>query len=773
MRFESVTARAFGPFRDQTLRLASGMNIVHGANESGKSSWHAALQAGLCGVKNKKGPPTKQEREFEMQRKPWHGADGWDVEAVVALADGRRVELRHNLAAKSGRARDADVAGQDYSAEISDGAAPNGARWLGLSRASFLNTACVRQTEILEVREGADDLQDALARAADKAGKDVTAATAMQLLADYRKNQIGSERAPTKPLRLTQTDVFDAKLRLDRAKNRLEEYLRRQCDVKTLEQELGKHRGLLRGVQAHKASAAASTAEQRIRRVRELRQSVGEVPPSVTAEDADLANRTAVAIAAWRSAPPQPREPQGTSCEELEGERLTVLEEQARLKAAKPRSRPRYPALLSGLGLLAVAGTGLWMQTTVTMLVGVICSIAGLGTIGWAFATGKRRATEDRRNQQTELAKRLDGLEERIEHRRTADSAYRDAVKQRQNARQELQRAADATGIRESDAAAQVQALRNWQDERQDRIADKNRRWGELQREMAGQSLEQIECEAVAKRKEADALLQDCDTAELNDALRFEGDLPAQLEELQAKMNNAKGELTEFVKGMVSIADAEDDYEDATRRLHRLKKLDQTLEKATEFIAQAQKGVYRGMAGVLGSTLLEWLPQVTGGRYTDCRVDPKTLLVEVREPQGEWRDAGLLSHGTAEQVYLLLRLALCRHLVAENETCPLILDDPVSACDGHRQVLVLETLLAISEETQVILFTHDDDVRDWGHRRLSDANNSQVQELPTASPKEPATEHLGTRIANRFRGASLTEPFEELRGASVRPLGIS
>lgn len=773
MRFESVTAHAFGPFRDQTLKLASGMNIVHGANESGKSSWHAALQAGLCGVKNKKGQPTKREKEFKRQRKPWHGTDGWDVEAVVALADGRRVELRHNLAAKSGHARDADVAGQDYSAEISDGAAPNGARWLGLSRASFLNTACVRQTEILEVREGADDLQDALARAADKAGKDVTAATALQLLADYRKNQVGSKWAPTKPLRLTQTEVSDAKLRLDSAKSRLEDYLRRQRDVKTLEQELGKHQRLLRGVQAHKAKDAASTAEQRIRRVRELQESVGEVPPSVTAQDADLANRIAAAIEAWGSAPPQPRVPQGSTCEELEGERLTVLEEQAWLKAAKPRSRPRYPALLSGLGLLAAAGTGLWMQTTVMMLVGVICSITGLGTIGWAFANGKRKAAEDRLNQLAELAKRLDSLEERIKHRRTADSAYRDDVKQWENARQKLHRAANATGIRESDATAQVLALRNWQDERLDRIADKHRRWGELQRERAGQSLEQIECEAVAKRKEADALLQDCGTAELNDALRFEGDLPARLEELQAKMNNARGVLTEFVKGMVSIADAEDDYEDATRRLHHLKTLDRTLEKATALIEQAQKGVYRDMAGVLRSTLLEWLPQVTGGRYTDCRVDPKTLLVEVREPQGEWRDASLLSHGTAEQVYLLLRLALCRHLVAENETCPLILDDPVSACDGHRQILVLETLLAISEETQVILFTHDDDVRDWGHRRLSDANNSQVQELPTASPKEPTTEHLGTRIANRFRGASLTEPIEELRGASVRPLDIS
>ena len=111
-------------------------------------------------------------------------------------------------------------------------------------------------------------------------------------------------------------------------------------------------------------------------------------------------------------------------------------------------------------------------------------------------------------------------------------------------------------------------------------------------------------------------------------------------------------------------------------------------------------------------------------------------------------------------------------LVAENETCPLILDDPVSACDGRRQILILETLLAISATTQIILFTHDDDVLNWGHSHLSEANHSQVLELPSAESGESATGRLGTRIANRFRGTLLSEPFEELRGASVRPLDI-
>lgn len=78
MRFESVKAHAFGPFQNETLELATGMNVVYGPNESGKSSWHAALYAGLCGVRRKKGMPTREERDFAARRKPWDGG-GWEV----------------------------------------------------------------------------------------------------------------------------------------------------------------------------------------------------------------------------------------------------------------------------------------------------------------------------------------------------------------------------------------------------------------------------------------------------------------------------------------------------------------------------------------------------------------------------------------------------------------------------------------------------------------------------------------------------------------------
>ena len=65
MRIRRVIAQAFGPLAGQTLELADGLTVVHGPNESAKSSWHAALTAALCGLKR-----GGRDEEFERYR-PW------------------------------------------------------------------------------------------------------------------------------------------------------------------------------------------------------------------------------------------------------------------------------------------------------------------------------------------------------------------------------------------------------------------------------------------------------------------------------------------------------------------------------------------------------------------------------------------------------------------------------------------------------------------------------------------------------------------------------
>jgi uncharacterized protein YhaN len=114
-----------------------------------------------------------------------------------------------------------------------------------------------------------------------------------------------------------------------------------------------------------------------------------------------------------------------------------------------------------------------------------------------------------------------------------------------------------------------------------------------------------------------------------------------------------------------------------------------------------------------------WLPIVSGGAYSEISVDPADLNVTVKEQAtGQWRTARLLSEGTREQIFLLLRVAMAEHLVTTDERAPLILDEVTAQSDAERKVQMLQVLHRLSAERQVVLFTHDDDVVAWAQEAL-------------------------------------------------------
>ena len=90
----------------------------------------------------------------------------------------------------------------------------------------------------------------------------------------------------------------------------------------------------------------------------------------------------------------------------------------------------------------------------------------------------------------------------------------------------------------------------------------------------------------------------------------------------------------------------------------------------------------------------------------------------MKDSDGHWRNATLLSHGTAEQIYLLLRIALAEHLTRKGESCPLLLDEVTVQSDRERTARILELLHALSAERQIVLFTQEEDVRDWARSNL-------------------------------------------------------
>ena len=324
-------------------------------------------------------------------------------------------------------------------------------------------------------------------------------------------------------------------------------------------------------------------------------------------------------------------------------------------------------------------------------------------------------------------------LQNRLLMREEQDRRYQEDTLKRTEASSELGEAARQIGNGSLTAEGQRLALQQWLDHRHATLAENRHKlddWETLQRLQGERTLTDLVEEAGRLRREADSLRTISDREAMARAQErgpFREHLDAVNENLidaRGKRHEARGELTEFEARLPNVADAQEQLERADAELARVRRLDKTLDTAIGFLQTAQERVHRDIAPVLRATVLEHLDQVTGGRYVDCVLSPESLQVEVADGDGRWRPANLLSHGTAEQLYLLLRLALAQHLTKPSgEVCPLIFDDVVSAADNDRKRRLLDTLFKISESVQVILFTHEDDVRSWAEERLTGERN--------------------------------------------------
>jgi uncharacterized protein YhaN len=65
-----------------------------------------------------------------------------------------------------------------------------------------------------------------------------------------------------------------------------------------------------------------------------------------------------------------------------------------------------------------------------------------------------------------------------------------------------------------------------------------------------------------------------------------------------------------------------------------------------------------------------------------------------------------MSDGTADQLFLSLRLAGLDHYLDTNEPLPFIVDDIQIKFDNDRAAAALKVLAELSKKTQVIFFTH-------------------------------------------------------------------
>ncbi|MFP4584711.1 MAG: AAA family ATPase [Desulfococcaceae bacterium] len=241
--------------------------------------------------------------------------------------------------------------------------------------------------------------------------------------------------------------------------------------------------------------------------------------------------------------------------------------------------------------------------------------------------------------------------------------------------------------------------------------ARQSKRRTDLEAELAGLDARLHELAAgaplpdfVASAREADPDVLAAEMAALDETIR---DLETRRSELDQTIGGERAALARMDGGdhaAVLQAEAESILARMAADVEhyaRLRLASAVLERAVERYRKKSQGPVLGRAKNL-------FARMTLGRFTDARVEAfqdGDELVGVRHG-GELVRMNQMSDGTADQLFLAVRLASLESYIRHHEPLPFVVDDILVQFDDHRAKATLEVLAELSRETQVIFFTH-------------------------------------------------------------------
>jgi uncharacterized protein YhaN len=224
-------------------------------------------------------------------------------------------------------------------------------------------------------------------------------------------------------------------------------------------------------------------------------------------------------------------------------------------------------------------------------------------------------------------------------------------------------------------------------------------------RQATGLTVDRVETGADALAKvEIDAEVEDLGRKIelLDEALRTEGALVGELQTRRSLIDGsgkAADAMTKAQQSLATVASCAEEYVEVV---------------LARCLLEEQIAVYRDEhQGPLLAGARALFQELTLGNYLglDTDTDDKgTPYLLARGAAGTLVEVAALSTGTRDQLYLALRLAALEHVVEQRGALPVVLDDLFVHFDDQRTAAGLRVLDELASRTQVLLFTHHEQV---------------------------------------------------------------
>lgn len=718
MRILKLSA-SFGSLQNAELTLDEGLNVITAPNESGKSTWAAFLMAMLYGVDSSE-RTTKTNLPVKTKFKPWSGAP---MEGRMELEwQGKRITIERSTKGRvpMGEFRAYETAsGQAVAGMTGENC---GELLLGVSRSVFERSAFIGQGAMALTSDA--ELEKRLSSLVTAGDETVSFSDTQKTLRDWR-NRCRHNRTGLLPQTLMELQETENTLeqirRLHRSDMELmarrEAYLAQQEKLQTLV-------AALKAREANRALEKKTAAEQALKEAENARRQAEQAASALPARETlqELEKQLALLEAEARRLPAEAEEaPVPPECpaafrglpeEEIVPAAQKDAQEAERLSQGKRRSS--YPALaLLALALALQAAVFLIEGGTLRIVLRLVLAALAVGALIWMLLLRRKNRELDAQLARAQELLQKYGVKTYGELVPLAAEycaqlrLYAQKTKQHETRRMELEEERRRVAEQKARLLGQISMLSP------EAAADTEAAHRAIaaalaaldavekarQEENAAKSRYEAVCAALSGVKPVQAPEMDLTGYELgsvsNELLR----LNSSLADVRSQLDQSRGR----VAALGDPAELEAKREALTARAEALTKRYDALELALGALENANSELQTRFSPQISALAGKLLGEMTGERY-DTILLGSDLRAEARE-KGELvtRQLLYLSGGTADQVYLAVRLAICK--LALGEDVPIVLDDALVRFDDERMRAALTLLRQEAGTRQIILFS--------------------------------------------------------------------
>ena len=681
MKIKNIKVNAYGNIENKDINLEEGINIIHGANESGKSTLLNYIISIFYGIsRNKDGKALSDYEKY----KPWNSNE-FSGRISYKLENGEKYEIFRDFNKKNPKIYN------DKLEDISDRFETDkkdGSKFFieqtGIDKQMYLSTVVSTQEEVRLDEKNQNMLIQKIANLAGTGEDNVSYKKALIKLQEKIRDEIGTNKTSQKPINIIEKEIVE-------------------INNKIVETE--KYRNRKYEIDAEKEQILSELKE-----LEQQKQILQELQNSMKSEE-ETKNRLEIRE--------KNRKDNIAKINELTNQKNTINAESERVQSAKNHlqdiikgHKENIEKLNSEIEKIANEKEETqekekpsisFIVITVVLAIALICSIILIknyivsGILGVALIANIVFYVINKNKQKVNKAKLREKINQEKQYKREKlENQKQQIIANVNTTEKELEKQEEE----EKQVNSELSMLKGQiilLEKNNEKITEEIEQDNKAIKEESNKNKQQI----IEKYKDKNIN----DLLYINDYQNYISKIEETINNNRIRIKGLEIEYNTIVPQLDEMVVLEEKREADKEKFAELREKESIINIAIENLMDAYEEMKTTITPKFTKNLSESIQKISSNKYNKVTINDENGMI-IENNRGEYVEAIKLSTGTIDQLYLALRLSMIDELSKEN--LPIILDESFAYSDNNRLKNMLQYLTSDLNNHQTIIFTCTD-----------------------------------------------------------------